>query len=302
MRIPLYISPCPNDTFIFHALIHGLVDTEGLDFEPHFCDIDQLNSLALSGVGGAVSDSCSSLSGVGDASVLPSVAVVKVSCAILGSLLGPNSGFALLPSGGAFGFGNGPLLVRAAGEGHDIGAGFGVSSSTSVAVPGYDTTANRLLSLFYPQITDRRACLFSDIARAVADCEVECGVLIHEGRFTYADHGLVLVEDFGARWETDYSGVPLPLGAIVCRDSEAGGTAGFANSQSALSDTVGRVVRRSVEYALAHPQASAEFVRAHARELSPDVLQKHISYFVNDYSIDMGPSGLRAISILCSGS
>lgn len=296
MRTPLFISPCPNDTFIFHALIHGLVEREGMSFDTQFLDIDTLNTFAINH---SANDEC----------------IVKVSCAILDricattplttthtpiqdtSLLGilpmhnDDPRWHLLPSGGAFGFGNGPLIVSRRKVYPDE------LQHCRIAIPGINTTANRLLSLFYPTLTDRKVYLFSDIATAVMDNEVDAGVLIHEGRFTYAALGLQLVADLGVLWDqhtattpqaTMSQATPLPLGAIVCHGNHL------------IAEKAARIIRRSTKYALDNPRDSMDFVRSHARELSPDVILKHISYFVNNYSLDMGPSGHHAITTLLS--
>lgn len=254
----LHISPCPNDTFTFHALIHGLVDTEGLRFEPVFDDIDALNRAAIEAP--------------------DEEQIVKISYAALPEAIGA---FRLLESGSALGFGNGPLLVSKRkiypDELHDA----------RIGIPGLRTTANRLLSILYPTAQRRQVYLFSEIAPAVADDEVDAGVLIHEGRFTYAAQGLRLVADLGAEWEAR-TGLPIPLGGIVLNRRFPQETA----------EQIGRIIRRSIEYAQAHPAASAAYVKAHAQELDDEVRRKHISYFVNDYSLSLGEEGRRAVSQL----
>lgn len=254
MKLTIAISPCPNDTFMFHAMLHGLVDTEGLDFEAEFNDIEQLNENALGG----------------------RPAVSKISYAVLPAIA--NSYF-LLSSGSAMGFGNGPLLV-----------GRGVvppGPDTKAAIPGKYTTANRLLGKFFPQITDKTPVLFSEITARVASGEFDCGVLIHESRFTYEGSGLRLLADLGALWEENSgtAGLPLPLGGIVAARS-------LGRDMAAKID---RVLRRSVEYAVANPQASHDFVKRHAQETDDNVIRQHIEMFVNEYSVDFGEAGQQAI-------
>lgn len=257
----LHISPCPNDTFTFHALIHRLVDTEGMSFEPVFDDIDALNDAAVNEPEGED--------------------VIKISYAALPAALSAGTGFRLLESGSALGHGNGPLLVSRhriyPDELHDA----------LIGIPGLMTTANRLLSILYPTALRKKACLFSEIAPAVADGELDAGVLIHEGRFTYAAQGLRLIADLGELWE-ERTGLPIPLGGILLSRKYPAETA----------EAVGRSIRRSIEYAQAHPKASAEYVRAHAQELDAEVREKHISYFVNDYSLSLGPEGRAAVERL----
>lgn len=251
----LHISPCPNDTFTFHAMIHGLVDTEGLAFTPVFDDIDALNRAAT----GTPEEE----------------EIIKISYAALPSVI---ASFRLLDAGSALGYGNGPLLVSK----HKIYPD--ELPDALVGIPGEKTTANRLLSIVYPQVQHKRAYLFSEIGPAVADGELDAGVLIHEGRFTYASMGLQLVADLGAEWEK-LTGLPIPLGGILLSRKYPPETA----------RQIERIIRRSIEYAQAHPAASVAYVQAHAQELDEGVREKHISYFVNDYSLSLGPEGKRAV-------
>ncbi len=182
MRIKLYISPCPNDTFMFDALVNGRIDTRGVSFDVEYYDIEELNNRAL----------------------LAEADVTKVSCAILPDI---SFKYRISSSGAALGRGNGPLLVRRKGETTHI---------TSVATPGAYTTANALVSRLYPEIKERRYMLFSDVAASVERGDVDAGVLIHEGRFVYQRYNLELVADLGLVWE-ERMGLPLPLGAIALR-------------------------------------------------------------------------------------
>lgn len=291
MKLEIDISPCPNDTFMFEAMVAGRVDTEGVEFVPRFADIEELNA----GVMGARAQ------------------VSKISYAVLPRIAAQ---YAVLDSGSALGRGNGPLLVARGGEMrphgdalcregalHSTGAhgeggqsgergesrhdGMHLHGGLRVAVPGLHTTANLLMAKLFPQVVDKTPVLFSEIAGRVADGEFDAGVLIHEGRFTYAAAGLELVADLGREWER-VTGLPLPLGAIVVsRDVSA-----------ELQRTVERVLRRSVEYAFAHPGDSAEFVRSHARELDPRVIESHIALFVNEHSVSLGAEGRRAVEEL----
>ena len=252
-KVLLRISPCPNDTFAFDALINGRIDTEGVSFGVEFADIEELNNGVLAG----------------------SPDVSKISTALLAEI---DDRYELLDSGSALGRGNGQLLVRRKGDRSPI---------RTVAIPGVHTTANAMLRLFFPNIADRRPMLFSEIAEAVERGDCDAGVLIHEGRFVYERRNLELVADLGALWE-QRTGLPLPLGAIVAR----------RDLPEELRRKVERLIARSVEYAFAHPEASREFVKAHARELDDDVIDKHISLFVNDFTISLGPEGKKAVKQL----
>lgn len=253
MRLKLSISPCPNDTFMFHALVHGLVDCEGLEFDVEYHDIEELNRAAMA----AEAD------------------VSKISCAVLPAL---KRDYAMLDSGAALGRGNGPLLVKRKGFQGEL---------KRVAVPGEYTTANALVSGLFPLIDERTPVLFSEIAEAVERGDFDGGVLIHEGRFVYERRNLELVADLGVEWER-MTDLPLPLGGIVVRRELGDDVRG----------RVERTLRRSIEYAFANPSASRDYVKAHARELEDDVIDKHISLFVNEFSLSLGAQGRHAIAYL----
>lgn len=253
MRLKLSISPCPNDTFMFHALVHGLIDCEGLEFDVEYHDIEELNRAAMA----AEPD------------------VSKISCAVLPAL---TKDYALLDSGAALGRGNGPMLVKRKGFAGEL---------KRVAVPGKYTTANALVSGLFPMIDELSPMLFSEIAEAVERGDFDGGVLIHEGRFVYERRNLELVADLGVEWER-MTDLPLPLGGIVVR-RELG---------EELKARMERVLRRSIEYAFANPMASREYVKAYARELEDEVIDKHIALFVNEFSLSLGEQGRRAIAYL----
>jgi 1,4-dihydroxy-6-naphthoate synthase len=240
-------STCPNDTFAFHALVHGLVP--GPRVVPFMDDIEVLNARAERG----------------------EAEVTKVSIAAYGRL---RDRYILLRAGGAAGFGVGPIVV-ARSEGKVGGR---------VAIPGERTTAALLLRLLgrFETVPMR----FDRIEDAVLRGEVDCGVLIHEGRFTYQAKGLRLIADLGATWEERMQ-CPLPLAAIAIRRDLA----------PALAETVDRALRASVEYAFTHPDASREFVSAHAQEMEPSVVQRHIELYVNDYTLALDePAVLRMMA------
>ena len=201
--------------------------------------------------------------------------VSKISCAVLPAI---TEHYRLLDSGAALGRGNGPLLVRRKGERGEL---------KHILVPGEHTTANALIGRLFPEIEVRTPMLFSEIAAAVERGEADGGVLIHEGRFVYERRQLELVADLGLEWEARTQ-LPLPLGGIVVR----------RNLPEDIQQRVERVLRRSIEYAFANPMASREFVKQHAQELEDDVIDKHISLFVNDFSLSLGAEGRRAMEAL----
>lgn len=190
--------------------------------------------------------------------------------------------YELLDSGSALGRGNGPLLVRRKGD-------FGPLKR--VAVPGLHTTACALMRRLYPEVEELQPRLFSEIAEAVEEGEYDAGVLIHEGRFVYERRQLELVADLGLKWEAE-TGLPLPLGAIVIR----------RDLSEAYKDLITDTLRRSIRYAFDHPMASRNYVKAHARELEDEVIDRHIALFVNEYSLQLGEEGKRAVKSLCDQS
>lgn len=238
---------------MFDALLHGRVDTEGLTFDLHLADIEELNRAALAS----------------------EADVSKLSYALLPQVCGV---YRVLSSGSALGRGNGPLLVAAQEMCTEQLSGL------RVAIPGRETTANLLLNKLFPQIGAKSEYLFSEVSEAVLSGVCAAGVLIHEGRFTYRERGLHLVADLGLEWEKQ-TNLPLPLGAIVVS----------RRLPVEVQRCVDRVLRRSVAYAMAHPAASADFVKQHAQELSDEVTSAHIALFVNDYSLDLGSVGRAAV-------
>jgi 1,4-dihydroxy-6-naphthoate synthase len=251
--LSLGYSPCPNDTFIFHALVHGVVEAPGLRFSERLEDVETLNRLAAAG----------------------ELDVTKISYGAAPALL---RDYVLLRSGGALGRGCGPLIVAREGLSRDDLAG------KRIAIPGRNTTANLLLRLFAPDAQPGLELVYSDIMPAVARGEVDAGLIIHESRFTYPQHGLARVVDLGEWWERT-TGLPIPLGGIMARRALG------ENAIRAIDDAI----RRSVEHAFAQPDASRNYVRTHAQEMDDAVTQQHINLYVNRFSIDVGEEGERAV-------
>lgn len=185
MTIKIAYSPCPNDTFIFDAMVHQKIDTEGLEFEPYLADVEELNHKAMQ----------------------EEFDVTKLSFHAMAFCL---DHYQLLQSGSALGSGVGPLLIAKREFSEEE------LDEVKVAIPGKYTTANFLLSLAYPRLKDKKELLFSDIEAAVIDGEVDAGLIIHENRFTYEEKGLIALIDLGNYWEQLSSSL-IPLGGIVCR-------------------------------------------------------------------------------------
>lgn len=201
--------------------------------------------------------------------------VTKCSTAILPAIHGQ---YSLLDSGSALGRGNGPLLVRRKGDNRPL---------RRIAVPGQHTTANLLVAKLFPEIEERCPLLFSEIAEAVERGDYDGGVLIHEGRFVYHKRNLELVADLGLEWEKRMQ-LPLPLGSIV--------VAGSLGKE--VAQDFEQLLRRSIEHAFENPEASRDFIKAHAQELDDSVIDSHISLFVNDFSLSLANEGRRAVTAL----
>jgi len=246
-------SPCPNDTFIFYALIHGKVRVQDIEFRERLEDVETLNQLAIEG----------------------RLDITKISYHALGRL---RERYALLRSGGALGRGCGPLIVAKPGVGlADLRKGV-------VAVPGKLTTAFLLLRLFDPSITGIRVMTFDRIMDAVSRGEATAGLIIHESRFTYPLYKLEKLLDLGEWWE-DFSGLPIPLGGILGKRS--------LGKDVLLQVEAG--IRESLHYANAHPEEVLEYCRKHSQEMDDKVMKSHIDLYVNDFALDLGEDGLRAV-------
>ncbi|HWV94450.1 MAG TPA: 1,4-dihydroxy-6-naphthoate synthase [Vicinamibacterales bacterium] len=258
MTLTLGFSPCPNDCFMFDAMVHRRIDLEGLDFDVRMADIEALNSAAFAG----------------------GVDITKLSFHAFAYCA---DDYVLLDAGSALGRNCGPLLISQRPiSPEEVAAG-----DLRIAIPGKYTTANFLLSLAFPRATDKSECLFSDIEAGVLDGRFDAGLIIHENRFTYADRGLKKIIDLGEFWESE-TGAAIPLGGIVIS----------RRLPADVRQRVNRVMRRSVEYAFANRDASLPFVRANAQAMSDEVMYKHIDLYVNEYSVDLGVDGRRAVEVL----
>jgi 1,4-dihydroxy-6-naphthoate synthase len=258
MKLTLGFSPCPNDCFVFDAVVHRRIDLEGLDFDVRMADVEALNRDAFAD----------------DADVTKLSFHAYAHCV---------SSYVLLDAGSALGRSCGPLLIsKRCISTDEVAAGH-----LRIAIPGKYTTANFLMGLAFPAAQDKTELLFSAIEPAVAGGQYDAGLIIHENRFTYERKGLKKIIDLGEFWEAE-TGAPIPLGGIAVRRS----------LPDEVKATVNRVLRSSVKYAFAHPQASLPFVREHAQEMSEEVMYRHIDLYVNDYSVDLGPEGRRAVELL----
>lgn len=253
-------SSCPNDTFMFEALIHGRLAAPSVPLRVVMEDIETLNQRALS-----------------DDDAL---AFTKLSVAALGRV---TDRYAVVAAGAALGRGCGPLVVV---RSKDDASGLASLQGRRVAVPGLGTTAYLLLRIHAPQI-EPVVMRFDEVMPAVAKGHCDAGLIIHESRFTYPEHGLVELADLGTVWEAE-TGCPLPLGVIAARRD--------------LPDDHARAfesgLRASVRHARSHPGDSWPYIRAHAQEMDEDVCRRHIDLYVNDFSEELGDEGKKAIVTL----
>ena len=251
--IHLGISTCPNDTFTFHGLMSRSVDWRGLTFDVELTDIQQLNDRLFEGDFDVAKSSFHAALLLADETVV-------------------------LPSGSALGFGVGPLLLSArAGE-------LPQNPQQVTLCPGQHTTAALLFKLFYPHTTQIRHVVFSEIMPSLKNASADFGVCIHEGRFTWQNEGLGLVEDLGSRWEKETSS-PLPLGGIVARRSL---------DRSTIA-TVQAVIYDSLQFALSGRNLALPTMRKYAQEFDDSVLMQHVDLYVNDWSVDLGTVGKSAL-------
>ncbi|ETZ19516.1 menaquinone biosynthesis family protein [Pedobacter sp. V48] len=260
MKLSLGFSPCPNDTFIFDALIHHKIDTEGLDFEVFFDDVETLNQKAFRG----------------------ELDITKLSFHAFAHVY---KQYALLDAGSALGFGVGPLLIcKNESLIHNPEE---LTANLKVGIPGKYTTANFLLGIAFPHLVDKQEMIFSEIESALINNKIDVGLIIHENRFTYFDKGLHKIIDLGSYWE-QLTGCAIPLGGIVIN----------RNLDREIQEKVNRLLRKSVEFAFANPKSGIGFIKEHAQEMSEEVMYKHIELYVNKYSIDLGIEGRKAIDVL----
>ncbi|HMW39615.1 MAG: 1,4-dihydroxy-6-naphthoate synthase [Saprospiraceae bacterium] len=254
-KLKLAISPCPNDTFIFGAWLNGMLSVQESILpapEVSFMDIQELNNAASDGI----------------------YDVIKVSAAIAPTFLDK---YRILPCGGALGDAVGPLLVSK--EKIDYP---GLLQCT-VALPGKDTTATQLFRFAFPQHVNIRHMVFNQIEDAILDGAIEAGVLIHEGRFTYASKGLSLILDLGQYW-SDHTGLRIPLGLIMVKRELP---------DHVLSAAI-KAIQESIAFARQNDSMLMPFIKDHASELSDDVIAQHIGLYVNEFSIDLGTEGIKA--------
>lgn len=255
--LSLGYSPCPNDTFIFYALVHGKINTGDLRFREMLKDVETLNQMARRA----------------------ELDITKISFHAYGHL---RETYCLLRSGAALGKGCGPLIVsKKYKQMKDL-------QGRKIAVPGRLTTAFLLLQLFEPSLKERVIEMpFHRIIDAVRNNEADAGLIIHESRFTYQEAGLQQVLDLGEWWEKE-TGLPIPLGGIIAK-RELG---------ESLIREIERGIRKSLDYAFTNSAEPKSYIKKHSQEIEDSVIEQHIGLYVNDYSLDIGVDGIRAVEEL----
>ncbi|MEL6256009.1 MAG: 1,4-dihydroxy-6-naphthoate synthase [Bacteroidota bacterium] len=255
MKISLGFSTCPNDTFMFDAIVHKRIDLGEIEYEIVMGDIFHLNQMALKG----------------------ELDMVKISYNTFGKV---RDQYRLLDAGSALGHNCGPLLISK----EELTVEEIIQRNLPVGIPGANTTANLLLGYFAPEIQHKKEFIFDEIMPAILEDKVAAGVIIHENRFTYQNMGLQLIQDLGEHWESK-TGLPIPLGAIVAKKSL--GPEVFEVLQSHM--------RASVQHAFAYPSVSMPYVREYAQEMEDEVMQAHIDLYVNEFSLSLGETGRKAV-------
>lgn len=242
---------------MFCALVNGMIDHGDLQFEPVIEDVESLNKRALNN----------------------ELDVTKLS---MNAYAHVSKEYLILDSGSALGFGNGPLLISKS----KIGRSESEINKLKIAIPGKFTTANLLLSIFFPDAENKTEIIFSEIENAVLNEIVDAGLIIHENRFTYRQKGLLKIADMGELWEKE-TGFPLPLGCIAVKK----------NSDANLQNEINSLLNKSIRFAFDNPSKVMDYVRTYSQEMDETVMQQHIHLYVNEFSLDLGGNGKKAIKL-----
>ncbi len=257
MKLSLGFSPCPNDTFIFDALVNNKIDTAGFNFNVVLEDVQTLNEWALQ----------------------QKLDVTKISFGVWPLLM---NNYVLLGSGGALGKGVGPLLIAKSA------LNINELDDKLIAIPGENTTAHMLFSLAFPNAKNKVFKVFNQIENAVLNNEADAGVIIHENRFTYKEKGLHKLMDLGDYWETKTK-LPIPLGGIIAKK----------NLDKKIIHQIDGLIKQSVEYAFKNNyEQLSDYVKKHAQEMSEHVMRQHIDLYVNNFSVELGADGKKAVEKL----
>lgn len=267
--LTLGYSPCPNDTFIFYAMVHKKIDTRDLLFKEVLRDVETLNQMALSS----------------------ELDITKISYHAYGHL---RKEYCLLRAGGALGRGCGPLVIAK----HKFT--MEELHTKRIAIPGKLTTAYLLLQLYDSRPGSQPSAVnaqtinlvvmpFHKITEAIADEKVDAGLIIHESRFTYPSYGLRQIMDLGQWWERE-TGLPIPLGGIISKRTLG----------DDLNNRINETLQHSIEFAFSNRSEPMGYIKKHSQELAEDVISQHVNLYVNDFSLDVGQEGEKAVTELLS--
>jgi len=256
VQLSIAISPCPNDTFIFDAIINQLIDTSPYEFGVHFGDVEKLNQKAFKS----------------------EYDITKLS---YHAYTNCSSQYDLFTSGSALGNNCGPLFISRQEFAKDK------INELRIGIPGEWTTANFLLKYFAPDAKNINTYLFSDIERGINAGDIDAGVIIHENRFTYKQRGFHLIQDLGQYWENK-TNHPIPLGGIVIKKSLS----------PIIKQDINQLIRQSIEYAWKKDSLISGFIAQNATEMDPKIMEEHIRLYVNDFSLNLGYDGLKAVQHL----
>lgn len=255
MKFTIGFSPCPNDTFIFDALVNNKIDTESFEFEPVLEDVQTLNKWAIE----------------------KKLDISKISYGVLPLVV---EDYMVLNSGGALGKGVGPLLISK----NNVTDLKSAIKNLTVAIPGVNTTAHLLFSHAFPLVKNKQFLVFNEIENAVLTSKTDTGVIIHENRFTYQDKGLIKLVDLGQYWEQS-TGAPIPLGGIVVKK----------DIDKKVQQKLDNLIKKSVEYSFKNYPQISSYISSHSQEMSEEVMRKHIDLYVNNFSVDLGKEGKQAV-------
>ncbi len=255
MKITLGFSPCPNDTFIFDALVNNKIDTMGINFEPGLEDVETLNNRAINN----------------------SLDITKISFGVLPLVY---SNYIVLNSGSALGTGVGPILIAKSK------ILINEIDNCLIAIPGENTTAHMLFNLTFPLAKNKIFIRYDEVENFVLQSPSNniAGVIIHENRFTYEQKELTKIIDLGEFWQNE-TGYPIPLGGIVAN----------RQLDTSLSKKIDLLIKESIEYAFENYPLVPPYVKMYALEMDEQVIRKHIELYVNDYSICLGEEGKNAV-------
>jgi len=256
MKLTLGYSPCPNDTFMFHALTRGLLSFPRQDFSVKIHDVETLNAMAFES----------------------HLDITKLSFYAWLKLKGQ---YKLLESGAALGFGCGPMLISR----EDIP--LNRVSGYRIALPGEWTTAHLLFQIWAPDAKNKLFVPYDQIFDVIRQGKADCGVIIHESRFTYKKAGFRAIVDLGEWWEKK-TGLPIPLGCIAVKKG----------LDKHITKELTNLIKASIAHAQNNPDESLPYIRKYAKEMDDAVLKTHIKTFVNEFSIDLGDIGRNAIDML----